>query len=111
MPFQMMDGGDGLLERVSKSFGGSDPDNQRAHQAGPIRNGYRIHVTERDSCGLQRVVDYWENALHVLARCDLRDDASPPRVKIGLAGNYVRKYPAIIGDHSGGGLVTARLDP
>ena len=92
-----------------KSLGGREPNEQRAHQPGPLCGGHEIDVLERDGCLLQRVLDEHVDELEVVAGRDLRHDAAEAAVH-GLRGDDVGKRRAAGAHNRRAGVVAARLE-
>jgi hypothetical protein len=110
MPREVIDAHERQTTRVCERLAGGDPDEQRAHQAGPLRHGDRLdrlHAA-RLRHGLR---DHVPDVLEVRARRELGHDAAVRRVRGDLGGDDVREDDAVLVHHGGRRLVAARFDP
>jgi hypothetical protein len=89
---------------------------QRPHQSRSLRHGDGVHVVERHAALLERAFDDAADVADVLTRGELRHDAAPLAMNLGLGGDDVGSHSpgmfgrALVVDERGGRLVTRCLD-
>ena len=106
VPFEVIDGDQGLIERKGHCLGIADADQQRPGQARPLRHRQRVDGL----IGLPRIgkrlADHGHNRLQVLPRGQLRDHASVRPVRGDLRENYIGNN-LLSGTHHGGSRLVA----
>ena len=91
-------------------LGRLDPDEERADEPGPSRDGDRVDRAEASVHGGERLLDHRHHVDEVRARRELRHDAAVGSVHGGLARDDVGDDRPVLAHHGGGGLVARRLD-
>ena len=101
------------IQRERERLRERDADEQRADEAGALRDGNGIELLEIGLRGIERRADDAADVADVLARRELGHDAAPLAVDGHLRRDDVRSdRPRAIGlrDHGGRRLVARRLD-
>ena len=93
--------------RECQSFGGGDADEERADQARTVGDRDGIQVLKRLSRFLQSLPDNLRDALSMLARSDLRYDASVEGMDIDLRGDHIGEDLPAVHDDGGRSLIAA----
>ena len=70
--------------RPCDRLGRREPDEQRANEAGALRDGDLLDVVEGRPCVRQRLADDGCDELEVPPRRDFGNDAAEPGVQLGL---------------------------
>ena len=111
MAVQVVDRSEGKPQRPRERLRRRQPDEQRADQPGPLRDGDPLDPVEPDAGLVERLAQHRRDELEVPPRGDLRDDAAVLRVQLGLGGDDIGEELAVVRDHSRGCLVAGRLEP
>ena len=108
--FEVVHAEEGQAGGEGKALCGVDADEQRAGEAGAVRDGDAVELGQLDSGVLQGPADHGDYGEEVLPGGGLGDDAAEVGVEIGLGGDYVGHYAATVLDDGYGGLVAGGLD-
>jgi hypothetical protein len=107
---EVVDGRERQAARRGDPLRRGDADEQRAGEAGALRDGDELDVVEGRARARERVVDDDVREVEVVARGDLGHDAAV-RVVDALGGHDVGPHLAVAGHDGGAGVVAAGLDP
>ena len=111
MTVQVVDRHEREPQRPGERLRRREPDEERADQPRPARDGDALDVRQLGAGLAERLADHRRDELEVPPGCDLRDDPSVARVEIGLRGDDVGANLAVVGDQRRRRLVTRRLEP
>lgn len=110
MPLNMVHANERQVCRKAKRLGIGQPDQERAGEAGPGRNGDGAEIRKRATAYLKRFADNWDDGAKVLARSKFRHNTAVFRMGIKLGGDDARSNIAAVLDNRRRSLVTRALD-
>ena len=110
MSLDVIDVDERLIPGPSEGFGGTEADQERTDQAGPIGYGNGGYVRGGQAGAVQGLGNDGIDPLDMGTRGDLGDDTAVLGVELVLAGDDAGKDMTAISDDGGGGLVARGLN-
>ena len=93
MPFQVMNGQRGHIQRGSQRHRNAGADEQRAREAGALRVSDQVHVLQRQAALRQHLARQRQHAAHVVARGQFGHDATVGLMHHDLAVQRLGEQP------------------
>ena len=107
MSFKVIEAHARDIKGVGEGLGCFDTYKEASHEARSTCDADALKILQRAACGGQRVIDDLINGEHMVARCELGDDAAKASVDGDLAGDGIGEDRVAVLDDRGACFIAA----